>query len=319
MELSFCIVNTNGSEHLGRCLDSIGETVSVELESEILVLDNASEDGSVDLVARWAKANPQFGSRLRLIVLERRAGKAANDSMLLAQAKGEFCLLLNEDSELLPSCAERLLTALRANPDAAVAGAQLLGPDGTPSACAWRLPGVATTVAQAAFLHKLLVTESGRGGGNREVGWVQSAAMMVRRRDAELVGYLDADFFVYSDETDFCKRLHDRNRKVIHVPQALAIHYEQLTNDRSAERRVVEFHRNRDLYMRKHHGPVAAAVVRVLTAWTYAVRAAAAVVLPGHDPDWYWLHGLKALRPTGDGLREAAAAYNRALDAKAST
>ncbi|MEO7197524.1 MAG: glycosyltransferase family 2 protein, partial [Solirubrobacterales bacterium] len=67
-----------------------------------------------------------------------------------------------------------------------------------------------------------------------------------------------------------------------------------------------EFHRNRDLYMRKHHGPAAAAAVRILTALSYMPRAVVAVVLAGHDPRWYLLHARKALLPRGEGLRESA-------------
>ena len=105
----------------------------------------------------------------------------------------------------------------------------------------------------------MFVTQSGRGPEVRPVGWVQSSAMLVRRSAAEEVGYLDPAFFVYSDETDFCKRLHDAGWEILHVPEALAVHHEQLTFDRSAGApRVVEFHRNRDLYMRKHHGAGAA-------------------------------------------------------------
>jgi N-acetylglucosaminyl-diphospho-decaprenol L-rhamnosyltransferase len=315
VDLSFCIVNTNGREHLERCLDAIRDTLDPAIEAEILICDNASDDGSLDLALSWISANAELGPRARVMALERREGKAANDSMLLEHAEGEFCLLLNEDSELRPGCTDELLAALRADPGAAAAGAQLLGPDGNPSACAWRLPGLGTALAQAVFAHRRFVTQSGHGPQVREVGWVQSAAMLVRRNDAERVGYLDPEFFVYSDETDFCKRLHDSGKRILHVPGALAVHHEQLTTDRSAERRVVEFHRNRDLYMRKHHGTAAARAVRVLTAWSYAVRAAAAIVLPGHEAGWYWLHARKALRPSGEGLREAAAAFNHDLDA----
>ena len=78
------------------------------------------------------------------------------------------------------------------------------------------------------------------------------------------------------------------------------------------ERRIVEFSRNRDLYMRKHHGPVAAALVRVLTAWTYAVRALAALVMPGHNARRYLRHATATLRPgKGEGLAEAAEEFNR--------
>jgi hypothetical protein len=78
------------------------------------------------------------------------------------------------------------------------------------------------------------------------------------------------------------------------------------------ERRIVELSRNRDRYMHKHHSPAAAAAVRVLTAWTYALRAVAAIVLPGHDPRRYWRHVTATLRPgRGEGLREAASDFNR--------
>ena len=314
MELSYCIVNTNGRALALRCLEAIRDTLVGGIEVEVLLLDNASEDGSTAAIRAWNAGPERLGDTLRLIERDRRTGKAENDSVLLREARGELCLLLNEDSELRPGAVEALQAALGAEPGAAVAGAQLLAPDGTPSACAWRLPGVGTAVAQALFLHRLLVTQSGRGPGTREVGWVQSSAMLVRREAAAAVGYLDPDFFVYSDETDFCKRLRDAGWQVLHVPEALAVHHEQLTTDRSSgERRVVEFHRNRDLYVRKHHGPMAAFVVRLLTAWTYAARVLAALVLPRHDPRWYWLHARKALRPAGPGIREAADDYNRGL------
>jgi hypothetical protein len=137
--------------------------------------------------------------------------------------------------------------------------------------------------------------------------------MLVRVAAAAEVGYLDPAFFVYSDETDFCKRLGDAGHRTLLVPGARAIHHEQLSTDlAAASRRIVEFHRNRDRYMRKHHGGAAAFAVRVLTAWAYAVRAVAAVVAPGHDPARYRLHALQALLPArGEGIREAAVEYNR--------
>jgi GT2 family glycosyltransferase len=306
MELSYCVVNTNGRDHLGDCLRAIAANHPAGIEHEILVLDNHSDDGSVDLVAQIAQRERDIGEHLRLIVTERRQGKAANDSLLMETAKGEFCLLLNEDSELLPGAADALLAALRSDPEAGAAGAQLLDPQGDPQPCAWRLPGVGTALAQALFLHRWLVTESG-GRSTRRVGWAQSAALLVRRSAAAAVGWLDPDFFVYSDETDFCKRLGDAGMHTLYVPAARAVHPEQLSSDRDAgSRRVVEFHRNRDLYMRKHHGPVAAAVVRTLTALSYLPRALAALVLPNHDPRWYLLHASKAFHPTGEGLREQA-------------
>ena len=315
MDLSLCVVNTSGREHLLRCLEAIRSCLPAGIDAEVLVLDNASDDGSAEAAAAWNEGAEGLGERLRLIANRRRAGKAENDTALLRESTAELCLLLNEDSELRPGAIEALVAALESEPRAAVAGAQLLAPDGSRSACAWRLPGVGTALAQALFLHRLLVTQSGRGQEVRRVGWVQSSAMLVRRRAAEQVGYLDPAFFVYSDETDFCKRLGDAGWAILHVPGAEAVHHEQLTFDRAAgERRVVEFHRNRDLYMRKHHGAAAAFVVRVLTAFNYAVRTVLAALIPGQEPGWFWLHARKAARPQGPGIREAAEEHNRRLD-----
>jgi len=307
MELTYCVVNTNGRDDLAACLRAIAATHPDDVEHEILVLDNHSDDGSVDMVAQLAQRERAIGDRLRLIVTERRQGKALNDSLLLESAKGEHCLLLNEDSELLPGAVAALLEALRTDPGAGAAGAQLLGPGGEPQPCAWRLPGVGTALAQALFLHRLLVTESG-GERTRQVGWAQSAALLVRRSAAEQVGWLDPDFFVYYDECDFCKRLAEAGHPTLFVPAAEAVHHDQLSTDLSAGLpRIVEFHRNRDLYMRKHHSRPAALAVRLLTASAYALRALAATVLPNHPARIYWAHARQALLPNhGEGLRERA-------------
>lgn len=311
MLVSYCVVNTNGRELLLRCLDAIERTTPPDLEHEILVLDNASDDGSAEAVR-------QLGRDIRLIELDRREGKAANDSRLLQEARGEFGLLLNEDSELRPGAVAALLGALESDRNAAVAGAQLLAPDGGEVPCAWRLPSAETVLAGAFFMHRRVTVESG-GEGIRPVGWVQSSAMMVRRDAAEHVGWFDHDFFVYSDETDFCKRLWDARWKVLYVPSARAVHDDQMAQDVSgAERRIVEYHRNRDRYLRKHLGPVEAVLMRPLLAWPYLLRAAAALVLPGHPARRYWLHARQALFPgRGEGIREAAEAYNRDLDSEA--
>jgi N-acetylglucosaminyl-diphospho-decaprenol L-rhamnosyltransferase len=276
------------------------------VEHEVLVLDNASDDGSADAVRE------RF-PHVRLFALERRTGKAENDSLLLRESRGRYCLLLNEDSELREGAARALLDGLERDPQAAAAGAQLLTSDGKPTACAWRLPGAAWAVAAAVFLHDRYAVQS-RGDDTHEVGWVQSSAMLVRREAAEQVGWLDPDFFVYSDETDFCKRLHDAGWRILFVPHARAVHHDQLSTDAAAmRRRIVEFHRNRDLYFRKHRMPVTRVVWRACWTWAYLVRAAAAVVLPGHDPRRYLIHARQQLMPgRGEGIREAAAAYNAA-------
>jgi N-acetylglucosaminyl-diphospho-decaprenol L-rhamnosyltransferase len=300
-------VNTDGRDYLLDCLAAIERTHPAGVEHELLVLDNASGDGSADAVR---ERHPEA----RLFALERRTGKAENDSTLLREARGRYCLLLNEDSELNDGAVPGLLAALETHPGAAVAGAQLLDSGGEPVPCAWRLPDIPWALAAAVFLHDRVAVQS-TGASVREAGWVQSSAALVRREAAEQVGWLDSDFFVYSDETDFCKRLRDAGWRILFVPGARAVHHNQLSTDSAAmTRRIVEFHRNRDLYFRKHGLTATRLVWKACWTWAYLVRAAVAAVLPGRDARRYLLHARQELFPGGgEGVRDAAEAHNRAL------
>ncbi len=305
VDLSYCVVNTDGRDYLLACLAAIERTHPPGVSREILVLDNSSDDGSVAAVSK-------SGHDVRTIALDQRRGKAENDSRLLREANGHQCLLLNEDSELCEGAAVALLAAMEANPRAGAAGAQLLSSEGEPKPCAWRLPGIASALAGALLMHRLLTVQS-RGNRTRKVGWAQSSALLVRPGAAADVGYLDPDFFVYSDETDFCKRLHDADWDVLYVPSARAIHHDQLTTDfLRARRRIVEFHRGRDRYLRKHASAPERIAVRLLGTWFYLVLALVAAAVGGRDPRHYLLHARQELTPgRGQGIREAAEEYNR--------
>jgi hypothetical protein len=306
VELSFCVVNTEQRPLLRYCLDAIArERATVDFETEVLVLDNASADGSVDA----ARGHPVITD---VIVQEQRRGKAENDTALLRRARGRFCLLLNEDSELEPGAAVALHAALAADDAAGAAGAQLVSADGARLPSAWRFPSVGSALLSGVGLHRRLVVQS-RGDAVRRVDWSQSAALLVRRSAAETIGWFDPDFFVYSDETDFCRRLHDAGWVTLYVPDARAVHHAPPAVGDVPQRRIVEASRNRDRYMRKHHSALAAFVVRVLSAWTFAWSAVGALLRPP-DRRRHARQAMAALRPgRGEGLAEAAERLNRQL------
>jgi N-acetylglucosaminyl-diphospho-decaprenol L-rhamnosyltransferase len=305
IELSYCIVNTSQRELMLRGLNALArERATLPFASEVLLLDNNSSDGSAQAAREHAACDA-------VIALEQRQGKALNDSELLRRARGRYALLLNEDSELQPGATLALYEALERHPSAACAGAKLLRPDGVEQPCAWRFPTPLGALASALFLQRIYTVQS-KGACTRVVGWCQSSALLVRCEAAAQVDYLDSDFFVYSDEVDFARRLRDVGWRSLYVPGASAIHHEQLSTGAAPERRIVELSRNRDLYMRKHHTPAAARAVRWLIALSYAERALAALLLPGHSAKRYWRHVTATLFPSrGEGLREAADAYNR--------
>src|SRR2546429_1540869 len=197
--LPYCVVNTTGREFLLACLDAIERTAPAGIEREVLVLDNASEDGSADAVRG-------LGREIRLIELERREGKAANDTRLLREAAGRYCLLLNEDSELQAGAAEALVEALEAKGEAAVAGAQLLDSERRPVACAWRFPGLGTALAGALFLHRLLTVQS-KGERTMRGHTGPTSARLVGAGGGAPGGDLGPGLFVLFHAGDFCKEL----------------------------------------------------------------------------------------------------------------
>jgi GT2 family glycosyltransferase len=305
VELSFCVVNTQQRPLLRYCLDAIArELATVNFGTEVLVLDNASEDGS----AEAAREHPVTSD---VIAGERRRSKAENDTELLRRARGRFCLLLNEDSELEPGATVALHTALAADDSAGAAGAKLVNAAGEQLPSAWRFPSVGTAVLNAVGLYRRAVVQS-RGERVRRVHWSQSAALLVRRSAAYTIGFFDPGFFVYDDEIDFCRRLRDAGWSTIYVPEARAVRHAQPRTGDEVERRIVEAARNRDRYMRKHHTALAALLVRWLSAWTFCWRAVRALTLPDADPRHHLRRARAALRPgRGEGVAEAVEEFNR--------
>ncbi len=226
-ELTYCVVDTSQRELLSSGLDAIAR------ERERC---RSLPEGWCSTTAR-ATARPSGpgapGGRRGDRAGSAHAARARTIPSCCGAPRGRYGLLLNEDSELRPGATLALWRALREHPRAALAGARLLRPDGRRQPCAWRFPSPATALAFALGLQRLLVVQS-RGEEVREVDWCQSAALLVRREAAAQVDYLDPDFFVYSDEVDFARRLRDAGWQSLYVPGAVAVHHEQLSNDPAA-------------------------------------------------------------------------------------
>jgi GT2 family glycosyltransferase len=213
VELSYCVVNTEQRQLLSYCLDAIArERATVDFETETLVLDNASWDGSADA----ARSHPVTDD---VIALDVRRSRGENASELLRRARGRFCLLLDEDSELEPGATVALHAALAGADDAAAAGATLVDLDGAQRPSAFRFPSAGTALLSLVGLKRTLVQS--RGPGVRDVDWAPAAALLVRRDAAAAVDWIG------SDEVDFCRRLRDAGWRVLYVPDARAVHHDQ--------------------------------------------------------------------------------------------
>jgi N-acetylglucosaminyl-diphospho-decaprenol L-rhamnosyltransferase len=215
VELSYCVVNTEQRQLLSYCLDAIArERATVDFETETLVLDNASWDGSADA----ARSHPVTDD---VIALDVRRSRGENASELLRRARGRFCLLLDEDSELEPGATVALHAALAGTDDAAAAGATLVDLEGAQRPSAFRFPSAGTALLSLVGLRRRFVVQS-HGPRVRDVDWAPAAALLVRREAAAAVGWRG------SDEMRFCRGLHAAGWRVLYVPEARAVSHDRL-------------------------------------------------------------------------------------------
>jgi GT2 family glycosyltransferase len=296
IELSYCVVSTDQRQLLRYCLDAIArERATVPFATEVVVLDNASRDGSADA----ARAHPATSE---VIASTERRGRGENHTELLRRARGRLCLLLNEDNELEPGATVALHEALSADGEAAAAAATLVDPDGTPRPSAWRFPGVWTALLGTAGLHASRVVQS-HGTRVRQVDWAPPAALLVRREAAASVGWFDSGFYLAADGADFAHRLAERGWHVLYVPDARAVHHTVPEPPEAIDRLIVEHARAGDRYMRKHGSAASAGAVRGLTALRYGARALLALGRSDRDARHEAHCAHAALRPDrGDGM-----------------
>jgi N-acetylglucosaminyl-diphospho-decaprenol L-rhamnosyltransferase len=206
-KLSVVVVNYNAGEYLTRCIRSVFDHAG-ELEVDVLVIDNASRDGS----ARAARAAQP---RMRLIENSRNRGLSAAWNQGAAETDAPWIVFLNPDTEVWSGDLAEFVEAGNAHPDAAVLGPVIRNPDGTIYESGRVFPSVGQAVGHAflgpfrpgnRFTRAYKLTDWDRLS-EREVDWVSGACMLVRRSAFEAVGRFDEAFWLYGEELDLCTRL----------------------------------------------------------------------------------------------------------------
>ncbi len=300
-DVSISIVNTDSRELLLACLDSLRD-----VDAEVVVLDNASEDGSVEAVRE------RF-PHVRVIAQRHRAGFGANHNTVIGATSGRYVYVLNEDTTGEDWGLGRMVAHLDANPRVAALGPRLVYPDGRLQDSAWRFPSPAVAALGLLTLGRGGVKQSG-GGTTRDVDWVMGAALLLRREALDEVGLFDEEFFIYSEETDLCRRLRGAGWRVRYFPEVTVVHHESQFSAGIPERRVNEMWRSRHRYWAKHHSAAGARTAALLTGAQYALRGLLAAGLRRGDPDFaarMRLHARDSWRVGGPGLRELAEDRNR--------
>src|SRR5574340_283104 len=224
--ISAVIVCTNERELLKACLTSIFSAPPQE-ELEVIVVDNASTDGSADMVRE------QFPS-CRIITNQQRLGFAPNNNIGIKQTSGRYLFLINSDAWVTEGAIDKLVAFLDANPRVGICGPRVLNPDGTLQLSCRKFPTVRSVLMRRIPLVRSLLPrrilaehmmEDWDHLSNREVDWLLSCCLLVRREAMEEVGIMDDAYFVYAEDVDWCWRMWQRGWGVHYVTGAEAFHH----------------------------------------------------------------------------------------------
>ena len=280
-ELSIIIVNWNTREFLRACLRSIYATLD-PISFEVIVADNASDDGSAEMVSS------DFPEVL-LVRNNENVGFAAANNIGLRRARGEFVMLLNPDTELCPNSAARMLDFMKSRPDAGLAGPKLISSSGKLQKSGRRFPSFFSEVLCITRLFRVVrpwhdaKLRWGRLNfdANVEVDEVSGACMLIRKAALDQVGLLDERFFMYYEDVDLCYRLKKAGWKVYFLGEAPVIHiWAQGALKMGVLGATAMMYRSQYLYFLKHHGFARALGLRILSALLLLVLRAKYAVFP---------------------------------------
>jgi len=282
MHLSIIIISWNTRDLLAACLDSV-YAHPPEGEFEVIVVDNASTDGSAQMVR---ERFPQ----VRLIENKTNVGFARANNQAIAVSQGEQILLLNSDTVVLAGALEVLMQFMMTHPQTGAAGARLLNPDGSlQTSCspfptlgreAWRLFYGDQLKPLAIYpMQDWDITTP------RPVDVLLGACLMVRRAVLDQVGLLDESYFMYSEEVDLCLRIRQAGWSIHWIPAAQIIHYGAQSSNQIPERMFLQLHRSKVLYLRKHAGRLTAIAYKGLLATAALARIAGAFLIRSGPPD----------------------------------
>jgi GT2 family glycosyltransferase len=271
--VSVIIVNWNTRDILRDCLRSVYEQTR-GISFEVIVIDNASSDGSVAMV----KAEfPQ------VVLIENRdnRGFAAANNQGMAIARGRYCLLLNSDTVVLDGAIQKTIAFADQHPKAAVVGCRVLNRDLTLQPTCFMFPSVLNMFLSMSYLYKAFPRSRFFGrefmtGWNRNdirsVETVTGCFMLVRREAIEPVGVMDEGFFMYAEETDWCRRFQQAGWVNLFYPDAHIIHLGGQSTQQIKPQMTLQLRAGILQYIRKHDGGIRYFLACILTSLWFAFR-----------------------------------------------
>ncbi len=272
MNLSYIIVTYNSADFIGDCLNSIARQKSNEITSEVILIDNASKDSTVEIVRNKF---PQ------VILRENRenVGFATAVNQAFSLSKGENVLLLNPDTILKDNFTGKLLAFTNRTPDASVTGVKIVDENNKHQPSSWKKISLLTTIAETLLPYNIsinLVTE--KPNKPTKVENVSGACMLVRRDALERLNGLDTRFFLYYEEIDFCLRAQQKGYSVYYNPDIEVVHFAAKSSSNDREAFFFNLYHNKLLFIRKHYSYPFYIVVFILVLIGLLLRAAVSFI-----------------------------------------
>ncbi len=224
MNLSIVVVNYKSRDQIERCLAHVKNSDLKGIESEIFLIDNASGDNLENIL----KANPE----IKFIKSDKNLGMGGGNNLGIRHSRGEFVLILNPDTYPQPDAIKTLYNYIKGRSEIGIIGPKLLNSDGTLQYSCMHFPKFYMPLLRRTFLGRYA-----RGSVNhflmadydhnsvRDVDWLMGSSLFIRRSALEKIGGgFDEKFFMYFEDTDLCRRMHEAGYKVIYLPAAIVIH-----------------------------------------------------------------------------------------------
>lgn len=277
MDISIIVVSWNVRDLLRRCLFSIRQqTTDNTQQIEIIVVDNASSDGTVIML------RDEFPD-VCVIANSDNVGFTRGNNQAFAIARGRYLFLLNPDTELGENALENLTAFMELHPRVGIVGPQLYYGDGSVQSSRRRFPTFATAFLESTKLqqwfprHRALTRYymlDTRDDETQEVDWINGSAMFVRREVYEQVGGFDEGFFMYSEELDWCYRAKQAGWQVVYLPSVQVTHYAGKSSEQVISQRDIYFHSSKVRFFRKYRGALVAEILRAFLLAMFAFQVA---------------------------------------------
>lgn len=268
--LSIVVVNFETPDYTLECIRSIFANPP-ESSFEIILIDNGSKDGSLEIIREQAP-------KVSCIETGQNLGFAQANNLGIRNARGEYVLLLNSDTKILDNSLDRLLKYLELRPRVGAVGLRQLDGEGRLQLSWGHFPTFITETFRKLLHYRLSLNDlrirdylEEKYSASTLVDWVSGSCLMARKKALEEAGLFDGYFFMYFEDIDLCRRLRDRRWEIHYCPDPMLIHYGGVSAKKNLLKVLVEYRRSQIHFTRKYYGWGGVSLLKTLLLFKFSI------------------------------------------------